>query len=76
MRIFMAAMLIAFSTLCAFAQYGGGSRGVGDKSGKSAAEQAEERKNRQIDEKAYKDAISRIPDKTPVKKPDPWGNVR
>jgi hypothetical protein len=80
MRFFMAAMLIAFSTLCAFAQYGGGSRGVGDRAGKSAAEQAaeqaEERKNRQIDEKAYRDAISRIPDKTPVKKPDPWGNVR
>jgi hypothetical protein len=77
MRIFLAAMLIAFSTLCAFAQYGAGSKGVGDKSGqKSEADLAEEKKNRKIDEKAYNDAISRIPDKTPVKKPDPWGNVR
>ena len=75
MRIFMAAMLIAFSTVCVCAQ--GIGKGAGGKPGqKSEAEQAEEKKNRQIDEKAYKDAISRIPDKTPVKKPDPWGNVR
>jgi hypothetical protein len=74
MRIFMAAMLIAFSTVCACAQgIGKGSSGPPQK---SAAEQAEEKKNKQIDEKAYNDAISRIPDKTPVKKPDPWGNVR
>lgn len=73
MRIFMAAMLIAFSTVSVCAQ------GIGKAPGpkeKTPAEQAEERKNRQIDEKAYNDAISRIPDKTPVKKPDPWGNVR
>jgi hypothetical protein len=74
MRIFMAAMLIAFSTVCVCAQ--GIGKGGGGPPQKSAAEQAEEKKNRQIDEKAYKDAISRIPDKTPVKKPDPWGNVR
>jgi hypothetical protein len=74
MRIFMAAMLIAFSTVCVCAQ--GIGKGSGGKPEKSAAEQAEEKKNRQIDEKAYNDAISRIPDKTPVKKPDPWGNVR
>jgi hypothetical protein len=73
MRIFMAAMLIAFSTVCVCAQ--GIGKGGGAKE-KSAAELAEEKKNRQIDEKAYNDAISRIPDKTPVKKPDPWGNVR
>jgi hypothetical protein len=74
MRIFMAAMLIAFSTVSVCAQ--GIGKGGGGPKEKSPAELAEERKNRQIDEKAYNDAISRIPDKTPVKKPDPWGNVR
>jgi hypothetical protein len=75
MRILIAVVLIAFSTVCVHAQYGIG-KGGGGPPKKSEAELAEERKNRQIDEKAYKDAISRIPDKTPVKKPDPWGNVR
>jgi hypothetical protein len=73
MRIFIAAMLIAFSTACVCAQ--GIGKGGGNKSGKSEAELAEEKKNRKIDEKAYNDAISRIPDK-PVQKPDPWGTVR
>lgn len=75
MRIFIAAMLIAFSTVCVCAQHGIG-KGGGKPAEKSAAELAEEKKNRQIDEKAYNDAVSRIPDKTPAKKPDPWGNVR
>jgi hypothetical protein len=75
MRIFMAAVLIAFSTTCVCAQHGIG-KGGGKPPEKSAAELAEEKKNRQIEEKAYNDAVSRIPDKTPAKKPDPWGNVR
>ena len=75
MRILMAAMLIAFSTVSVCAQHGIG-KGGGGKPEKSEAELAEERKNRKIDEKAFNDAMSRIPDKTPVKKPDPWGNVR
>ena len=73
MRIFMAAMLIAFSTVSVCAQIG---KGGGKPPEKSAAELAEEKKNRQIEEKAYNDAVSRIPDKTSAKKPDPWGNVR
>ena len=76
MRILMAAVLIAFSTVCVCAQ-GIGKGGGGGKPGqKSEAELAEEKKNRKIDEKAYNDAVSRIPDKTPTQKPDPWGNVR
>jgi hypothetical protein len=75
MRIFIAAMLIAFSTVGVCAQHGIG-KGGGKPPEKSAAELAEEKKNRQIEEKAYNDAVSRIPDKTPAKKPDPWGNVR
>ena len=74
MRIFIAAMLIAFSTACVYAQQGIG-KGGGNSSQKSDAQLAEEKKNRKIDEKAYNDAISRIPDK-PVQKPDPWGTVR
>ena len=61
MRIFIAAVLIAFSTACVYAQQGIGKGG--GSSQKSEAELAEERKNRKIDEKAYNDAISRIPDK-------------
>jgi hypothetical protein len=75
MRLLIAVVLIAFSTVCVHAQYGIGKGGSG-KPGKSPAELAEEKKNKEIDEKAYNDAVSRIPDKTPVKKPDPWGNVR
>ena len=75
MRIFIAAVLIAFSTASVYAQ-GAIGKGGGKSSQKSDAELAEEQKNRKIDEKAYNDAISRIPDKTPVKKPDPWGSVR
>ena len=74
MRIFMAAVLIAFSTVCVCAQ-GIGKGGGGKPGQKSEAELAEEKKNRKIDEKAYNDALSRIPDKPP-QKPDPWGNVR
>ena len=74
MRIFIAAMLIAFSTVCVYAQ-GAIGKGGGNSSQKSDAQLAEEKKNRKIDEKAYNDAISRIPDK-PVKKTDPWGTVR
>ena len=74
MRIIIAAVLIAFSTVCVCAQ--GIGKGGGGAPKKSEAELAEEKKNQRIDEKAYNDALSRIPDKTPPKKPDPWGNVR
>jgi hypothetical protein len=74
MRILIAAVLIAFSTVCVCAQ--GIGKGASGPPRKSEAELAEEKKNKKIDEKAYNDAISRIPDKTPAKKPDPWGNVR
>jgi hypothetical protein len=73
MRIFIAVVLIAFSTVCVYAQIGKGGAGPPKK---TEAELAEERKNRKAEEKAYNDAVSRIPDKTPAKKPDPWGNVR
>ena len=73
MRIFIAVVLIAFSTVSVCAQIG---KGGGNPPQKSEAELAEEKKNRKIEEKAYNDAVSRMPDKTPAKKPDPWGNVR
>jgi hypothetical protein len=76
MRFLVAAVLIAFSTVCVCAQGAIGKGGGGKPGQKSEAELAIEKKNQKIDEKAYNDAISRIPDKTPAKKPDPWGNVR
>ena len=43
---------------------------------KSDQEKAEEAKQRKLEDKAYKDSLSRIPDREKEKKVDPWGNVR
>jgi hypothetical protein len=56
-------------------QRGGGTPGL--QSGppqKSEAEKAAEEKQRKADEKAYKDSVSRIPDRD--QKVDPWGKIR
>ena len=76
MRIFIAAVVIAFLTAPVCAQGFGKGGGSGKPGQKTEAEVAEERKNKKIDDKAYNDAVARIPDKTPAKKPDPWGNLR
>ena len=76
MKIFLAAMLIAFSAVSVCAQ-GGIGKGGGGPPKKSEAELAEEKKNRKAEEKAYNDALSRIGDRKAVQeKPDPWRNVR
>ena len=45
---------------------------------KAAEYRAEEQKKKEADEieKAYKDAIKRTNREQPVKKADPWGNMR
>lgn len=45
---------------------------------KAAEYRAEEQKKKEADEieKAYKDAVKRTSREQPVKKADPWGNMR
>ena len=45
---------------------------------KTEQERAAEQRQQIIDDKAYKDSLSRIPDREKEKKgkPDPWGGVR
>jgi hypothetical protein len=45
---------------------------------KEAQSKAEEQKRKEADEieKAYKDAVKRTNREQPVKKADPWGNMR
>ena len=70
MRILtVAATLLALVALPAQAQMGGmGKRGGGGKKAKT------EDKGPKIDEKAYKDALKRIPE--PKEKYDPWSGAR
>jgi hypothetical protein len=63
------AVLLAMAMLPAQAQMGGmGKRGGGDDRPKT------EDKTPKVDEKAYKDALKRIPE--PKEKYDPWGGAR
>lgn len=60
----------------AYAQFG---NAIPSKGGaKTEQEKEQDRKQQIIDDKAYKDSLSRIPDRDKEKKtkPDPWGNVR
>lgn len=64
----VAAALLALLVLPAEAQMGGGRRhGGGD-------DKKADQKKPQIDEKAYKEALKRIPD--PKEKYDPWSGAR
>jgi hypothetical protein len=67
------AAIIAALTMPAYAQQRGGLPGSGPPQ-KSEAEKAAEEKQRKADEKAYKDSVSRIPDRD--QKLDPWGKIR
>ena len=42
-------------------------------SGEQPQQPADQQKKSRAEEKAYKDALSKIPDKKPV---DPWGKIR
>jgi hypothetical protein len=63
-----AAVLLALMALPAQAQMGMGKRGGGGEKAKT------EDKGPKIDEKAYKDALKRIPE--PKEKYDPWSGAR
>jgi Tfp pilus assembly protein FimT len=69
MRTLAIAAIIASLAVPAFAQAD---------PNKEAQSKAEEQKRKEADEieKAYKDAIKRTNREQPVKKSDPWGNMR
>ena len=69
MRALAIAAIIASLAVPAFAQAD---------PNKEAQSKAEEQKKKDADEieKAYKDAIKRTNREQPVKKADPWGNMR
>ena len=62
------AVLLALLVLPAQAQMGGGRRHGGDDKAKT------DQKKPQVDEKAYNEALKRIPE--PKEKYDPWGGAR
>ncbi|HTO82117.1 MAG TPA: hypothetical protein VMQ73_07775 [Methylomirabilota bacterium] len=64
----IAAALLTLLALPAEAQMGGGRRHGGDDKAKT------DQKKSQVDEKAYNEALKRIPD--PKEKYDPWSGAR
>jgi hypothetical protein len=66
MRTFIAAVIIALLTVPSFAQGMPGSKGHHGRA------QSTEQPKKKADDKAYKSALDRLPDK----KFDPWQNVR
>ena len=74
MRTFTIAAIIALLTMPAYAQGGFGGKGSPKPGAKTDQEKAEEAKQRKLDEKAYKDSVSRIPDRD--QKTDPWAKIR
>ena len=76
MRMVTIAAIIAALTMPAYAQQRGNPTGMPGSGPpqKSEAEKAAEEKQRKADEKAYKDSVSRIPDRD--QKLDPWGKIR
>jgi hypothetical protein len=69
MRIFVAAMVMALLSVPVYSQQ----RTTNPK--QHHPEQKADPDKRKVDDKAYNDALSRIP-VTPDAKPDPWKNVR
>jgi uncharacterized protein YecT (DUF1311 family) len=61
--------LLAVLALPAHAQMGSGKRG--QRSNEDTKQAADKQKKAKVDEKAYQDALKRIPD--PKEKYDPWG---
>ncbi len=74
MRTFTIAAIIAALTMPAYAQGGFGGKGSSKPGAKTEQEKAAEDKQQKLEEKAYKDSVSRIPDRN--QKTDPWANVR
>lgn len=78
MKTFTIIAIVTALTSPAYAQgFGNNPQNSSGKPGvKSDQQRAEEAKQRKIEDKAYKDSLSRIPDREKEKKVDPWGNVR
>jgi hypothetical protein len=77
MRLFVAAISIALLTVPAYPQAGNGigaSQGAGRAAAPPKDEKVVDPVQKAKDEKAFKDAVNRIP--VPEKKYDPWGTVR
>jgi hypothetical protein len=84
MRTFIVAAVIALLTVPAYSQVGGGGmgggmgRGGGGGGGKgaktSSTDSAASAAKKKAEDKAFNDAVKRIPN--PEKKFDPWGGVR
>ena len=76
MRIFViaAAAAVALTAAPAFAQGGRHTTPVPGPQQQSAAQRAEALAKKKATEKAYKDALDRIPDAG--EKPDPWKTMR
>ena len=77
MKTFTIIAVVAALTSPVYAQgFGNNPQSSGKPGAKSDQEKAEEAKQRKLEDKAYKDSLSRIPDREKEKKVDPWGNVR
>jgi hypothetical protein len=74
MRTLAIAAIIALLAVPAYAQGKGMSPSLPKGGVKTEQEKAADEKQRILDEKAFKDSLSRIPDRE--QKPDPWGKVR
>jgi hypothetical protein len=74
MRIVTIGAIIAALATTAYAQPRGVSPNMNNPNVKTEAEKALEEKQRKEDEKAYKDSVSRIPDRD--LKLDPWAKIR
>lgn len=77
MRILVVALATALLTVPAHSQFGGinGSQGAGRAQRGAAPEEPKvDPAKKKADEKAFNDAINRIP--LPEKRYDPWGTVR
>jgi Spy/CpxP family protein refolding chaperone len=66
----IAAAVVALVAMPAHAQMGGGKRGQGQKT-EDAAKNDEQKAKAKAADKAYQEALKRIPD--PKEKYDPWG---
>jgi hypothetical protein len=76
MRTFIAAVIIALLTVPSYAQgmggQGMGSQGMSGGKGRHGHTPDGEQPKKKSDDRAYKSALDRLPDK----KFDPWGSVR
>ncbi len=76
MRTLTIVAIVAALATPAYAQNNFGGGASGGMKPKSEQEKAQEAKQRKLEDKAYRDSLSRIPDKEREKKSDPWGNMR